>query len=210
MDLKRRLTKKSITIREMIAISYDYYRKHDNKEWRARVDILNARLIRRHNFSYNKTKQEWEQTGRECKFAFAVKSDPVSYKRTDKIKIHTYPVVFIIKDVSKGVDSPFKWRTGSLVKPRFTKPGMSKEQKQKIQEYNIRNNIQLDFFFKVEWIAKQYDLLYGINWAQWAPKITNPDMNPYLDKTAWYCVSKILVPFRGKSGLRLRQLWKNE
>jgi hypothetical protein len=205
-----RLTKGDITLREMIVISYDYYRKRDDKEWRASLDITNARLNYRSRFSYNQTKKQWEQTGRDCKFTFVVKSNPVSYKKIDSLRYHYYPVTFIVYDVSKGIDSPIKWRTGGLYKPKSIKKGIHADQRKKLVEQDIKNGTQLQFFLELEYILQQYGLLYGINWAGWPPRHTNPDFFPFFDKHAWFIASKILVPLLGKEGLRLRQMWKNE
>jgi len=206
-DLKNRLTKKDITLKEMLIISYDYYHKHDDKEWRAKLDIKSARLSRRQNFSYNQSKKRWEQVGRDVKFTFIVKSDPISYKKNDKLKYHYYPIIIIIHDVSKGINSPFKWRTGSLKKPIFSK----KNKKQNIQEQNIKNGIQMQFVYELEWILKQYNLLYGINWTTYPPRKTNPDYFPFFDKHMFYISSKILLPLLTTTKrFRLNEIWKNE
>jgi hypothetical protein len=210
-DLKNRLTKKDISLKEMLVISYDYYHKNDNKEWRAKLDIKQAKLTRRQNFSYNKSKRQWEQTGRETKFSFLIKSDPISYKRTDKLKYHWYPVIFILRDVSMGINSPMKWRTGSLIKPQFTKKGMTKKQREKITERNIKQGIQLQFFFELEWVLHQYNLLYGRNWATYPPRKTNSTLFPFFDKHAFYIASKILLPLLGSTKrFALNKIWKNE
>lgn len=211
MDIKNRLTKGDITLKEMLIISYDYYKKKDDKEWRASLDVKSATLTKRNNFRYNQSKKQWEQTGRDAKFTFLVKSHPVSYKKTDSLYYHYYPVVVLLHDVSKGIDSPMKWRTGSLMKPRFTKKGMTKEQRKNIEEQNLKNGIQLQFFFELSWILKQFNLLYGINYAFYPPRIANPDYFPFFDKHMYYLASKILLPLLSSSKrFRLNEIWKNE
>jgi hypothetical protein len=210
MDKSNRLSSKDITIREMLILSYEYYSKKDDKAWRSKLDIKSARLNKRNNFKYNQKTHGWEQTGRDAKLTFMVKSDPVSYTRKDKLHFHYYPVVFLLHDVSKGIDSPFKWRTGSLMKPKFSRKGMSKDQRERIQEHNIKNGIQMQFFFELEFILKQFGLLFGVNWATYPPRITNPSGFPFFDKHAYFIATKIILPLIGRTGARLNQIWKNE
>jgi hypothetical protein len=211
-DLKRRLTQKDITLKEMLIISYDYYKKSsgDDKEWRASIDITSARLIRRQGFNFNKSTKQWEQNSREIKFTFLIKTNPVSYQRTDKLKYHYYPVVFLIKDISKAENSPIKWRTGSLFKPTFAKKGMSKEQREKIQNKNLSQQIQLQFFYELEWVLWEFNLLYGRNWATYPPRKANSSLTPFFDKHAFFIASRIILPLITSSKrFRLQELWKN-
>lgn len=207
-DLKHRLTTKDITLKELIVISYDAYKQIDDKEWRSKIDVRSARLIRRHNFSYNKTKQQWEQTGRDVKFLFIVKSEPTSYKHNSPLKVHYYPIVFLIHDVGKGINSPIKLREGGNYKPKFTKKGMSKEQRRNIELQNLKNGTQLQAFFDTQWVFKQYNLLYGPCYANRAPVIRNPKLLPFLSKHSYYIATKILIPLLGKTGAKLKDLWK--
>ncbi len=210
MDIKKRLKKGDISLKELIIISYDFYRSSDDKEWRSKLDIKNARLIRRKNFSYNKTKAQWEQTGRDCKFIFMVSSEPISYVHNSPLKVHHYPITFLIHDVSKGVDSPIKLREGGNHKPKFTKKGMTKEQRKNVELANLRNGTQLQAFFDTQWVFKQYNLLFGPCYADRAPKIRNPKLLPFLSKHSFFVATKILLPLLGKTGAKLNQLWENE
>lgn len=211
-DLKRRLTQKDITLKEMLIISYDYYRKHDSKEIRAKLDITSARLIRRYGFNYNQSKKIWEQNSREVKMVFTVKSDPKSYKRTDNLKYHYYPCTFVFKDISKGIDSPVKVRCGSLFKPKSVgKKGLSSEMKKKLVEQDIKNGIEFNFFFYDMWILKQFNLLYERDWTNGPPRKTNPDLHPYLCKHLFFIAFHIILPLITSSKrFRLQELWKNE
>ena len=209
-DLKNRLTKKDITLVEILIISYDFYKTKDNKEWRSVIDVKSARLVRRTNFIYNKVHGKWEQTGRDCRFIFLVRSEPTSYKHNSPLKVHWYPITFLIHDVSKGIYSPIKIREGSNFKPKFAKKGMSKERRKNIELINLKNGVQLQAFFDTQWVFKKYNLLYGPCYANKAPTIRNPKLLPFLSKHSYFIVKKILLPLLGTQGLKLRQLWKNE
>jgi hypothetical protein len=210
MNLNARLTKKSITLSELISISYDFYRKKDDKAWRSSQDIVNARISRRTNFKYNPGKREWEQTGRDVLIVFTVRSNPKSYKTNSKIKNRYYPISFLVHDVSKGINSPVKIREGSNFKPHFTKSGMTKQQRETVEKRNITKGIQLQAFFDSQWVYKQYGILFGPCYAIRPPRKRNPDLIPFLSKHSFFCATKILLPLLGKEGLKLKQLWKNE
>jgi hypothetical protein len=208
-DKKGRLTKGNISLAELIQISYDAYHLIDNKELRSSLDIKNARLIRRHNYNYNKTKNQWEQTGRDIRLIFLVHSRPISYKTNSKLKDRYYPIIFLIHDISKGIYSPIKIREGSNYKPKFSKPGMTKKQREQIEEENIKKGIQLQAFFDSQWVYKKYGILFGPCYADRAPIKRNPKLIPFLSKHSWFICKNILLPLLGKSGFRLRELWKN-
>ena len=146
MDQSNRLTTKGLTIADVIKLSWRYYKSKDgdDKNKRAKLDIKSARVTRRNNYKYNPSTKSWEQVGRNIKLEFIVMSDPKSYKKTDTIKIHKYPVIFLIENIDKGIFSTFKWRTGSFKKPIIKNPSMTSQQ---IGERNIRNGIQMNFFF---------------------------------------------------------------
>lgn len=210
MDLKGRLRKGDITLAELMFISYDYYKKVDDKAWRSSIDIKSARLIRRTNFSFNRQKGTWEQTGRDVRMQFMVRSEPTSYKHDSPLKVHWYPCTFVIHNIGQGIYSPVKLRAGSNFKPKFPTKGMSKEQRKQIEKINLRNGVQLGAFFTTQWVFKQFGILFGPCYANRAPLITNPDLIPFLSKHEFYIANKILTPLLGKTGLRLRELWKNE
>jgi hypothetical protein len=209
-DKSNRLVKGSITLAELIQISYDAYKQIDNKELRSGLDIKNARLTRRRNFSYNRSTKDWEQTGRDVRLDFLVHSRPISYKTNSKIKDRFYPITFLIHDVSKGINSPVKLREGSNYKPKFTKPGMSKQQRENIENWNIKAGVQLQAFFDSHWVYKQYGILFGPCYANGAPLKRNPKLLPFLSKHSWFICKTILIPLLGRSGLRLQEIWRNE
>lgn len=210
-DIKNRLTQRDITIKEILELSLMEYKKKrvDDKFSRMKLDIISARLLKRKNYKYNLQDKKWEQTGRDVKLEFIVKSDPISYKKTDSLKIHAYPITFLFHDIDKEFLSPFKWRTGSLFRPRFAPKGSTKEQRDKITLYNLKKGIQLQFFFNLEFVLKKYNLLYGVNWTNRPPVITNPKLIPYLDKHALFICKKILPHvFKNRDKL-LNKSYKN-
>ena len=118
-----RLKKGDITLNQILQLSQELYRGQDvdNKRWRAGIDVIGARRIQRSNLTYDRSEKKWVQIGREVHFVFNVRTQPKSYKKTDTIKTHRYPIHILIKDFDKGMDSPFRWRSGSFRKPMFPK-----------------------------------------------------------------------------------------
>lgn len=209
---KPKLKVGDISIAEIVALSRHAFQKKliDNKAYRSRIDVVNAKITARRNMKYDFSKKQWVQTGREVRFDFLIKSDPKTYKKTDTVDIHKYPVTFLIRNLDKGLQSAFRWRTGSFKKPRMPKKGISKSQRQSIVNQNIRNGVQMEFFFDLEWVLDKWGLLFGPNYAKWQPRKTNPDLYPFFDKHAWYCVTKILLPLlRAKKGFIINKLFKN-
>ena len=190
----KRLTEEGFTIKQIYRASYQYYKSKDgdDKDIRMRLDIVNAKVTARKKLDYDISSKKWEQTGRDIKIEFICNSKPISYKKTDTIAVHKFPVTFIIHNLEKGVDSTFKWRTGSLKKPKFTKVGMDKAQRTAIANYNIKNGIQLQFFFDLMWVLRKNNLLYGTNFAKWAPTKTNPKFKIFFDKHALFIFKRIL------------------
>jgi len=207
--MSARLKIGDISIAELLKVSYQYYRKVDDKAWRAKVDIKSATMVHRNNYTYDKKEKNWVQTGREVRLDFFVRSKPESYKKIDTVGVHIYPVTFLIREIDKGIYSAFRWRTGGYKKILFARPGMTKQQRILAANANIHNGSQLDFFFKIEWIAKQYGLLFGPCRAKWAPNKSNSDMAVYFDKTALYVVIHILIPLLGQDGGKLKKYYKN-
>lgn len=205
-----RLTKKDISIAELLQVSYQYYKRVDDKAWRSKTDIKSARMVHRNNYEYDRKEKNWVQTGREVRLDFIVRSKPESYVKTDTVNTHIYPVTFLLRDISLGIFSPFKWRTGGYKKILFAKKGMTKQQRTNVANANIINGSQMNFFFTLEWVAKQYGLLFGLCRANRAPHITNKNMDIFFDKTALSIVIKILIPLLGKDGGKLKQYYKND
>ena len=211
-----KLKKGDITIKEMLDLSRALYKtdRIDNKLRREKMDILGGKIIQRRGLEYNRTTKQWEQTSREVRFDFIVKSDPVSYEKKDTVPIHSYPVTFLLKDFTLGFNSPFKWRTGGLKRWKNSKPfgkkvsdGKTEKEKQRIREAkeahskknlqilntNIKNGLQGHFIFHLMWVLRQYDLLFGpLTCKNNPPKITNSKLEPYFDKTALYIVLRVL------------------
>jgi hypothetical protein len=201
-----RLKKGDITLREILRLSDSVYGKEVDNKKKRQADIVSAKISRRERLRYNFSTKTWEQVGSSVKFIFVILTDPESYKRPkwDTFR-HKYPLYLLLKDVSKGIDSPLRWRDGSFKKPRFGKKiplGASSQQKEKIrkqnaeiQKGNIKNGIQMQAFFDTHWVQSQYSLLFGPNYANRNPKIRNPKEYPFFSKHMWYVVSNIILPF---------------
>ena len=198
-DKLNRLTTSGLTLKDVYRISKQYYKseKGDDKKARYKLDVKNARVTARQNYEYNRENKVWEQTGRDVRIDFLVQTEPISYKKTDNIKIHKYPVTFLIHNISKGINSTFKWRTGSLKKPIFPKPGFDSK---KVAELNIRNQVQLQFFYQSQFALKKHNLLFGRNWATRPPVKTNPKLIPFFDKHALFIFEKFLIRMLGEDG----------
>jgi hypothetical protein len=213
--VRPKLKKGDIDLATVYSISRNiWYPERDDKAWRAGLDIKSSKLIARKNFKYNQSTKQWEQTEkRHIKFEFIVSSDPISYKKIDSIKTHKYPVVFLFYDFSRAYESPFRWRTGSLKKLQFAKKGASFEERKRIAENNIKNGIQMQFFFELEAVLDYWGLLYGPNLTnKQMPIKTNPFFYPFFDKTSYYVVDRIFIPlFKNEAFmLKMGELVKNK
>lgn len=205
---RSRLKKGEISLLELYKVSNQYYQQFDNKRSRANIDITSAKIVMRNNLKFNRKTNTWEQEGREIKFIFSVVSDPKSYKKTDKLKKHIYPVTFLLKEFS--IYSAFRFRTGSLKMPKFAKKGTKTKDRQKITEQNIRNGIQLNFFFHCEWVLSKFGLLWGHNRTNGPPVKTNPKLVPFYDKTSLYVLEKLLFPIlRSKKAAAINRKSEN-
>lgn len=211
--MAQRLKQSDFTIVGIYRLSHQAYRskkfKLDNKQRRMRLDVVSGKIIGRSNLSYNKETKVWEQTGREIKIVVLVRTVPKSYKANLNVK-HMYPVTFLIRDFEKGIKSSFRWRTGSFKRPLFAKKGAKPKQRKKLEEKNIRNGIQLQFFFQSMYVLKKYGLLYGPDTTNHKPPLkANPRMIPFFDKHALFVVEKILIPlFKRKKSVVLGKTFK--
>jgi hypothetical protein len=198
-DQLNRLTKSTgFTIADIIKSSWKYYKSKDgdNKDRRAKLDVKSVKIVARKNWEYNRSTGGWEQTGRDVKIEFLVRSVPISYKKTDSIATHIYPVTFLIHSIELGVNSTFKWRTGGLKKPVFKNPSLSAEQ---IANKNIKAGCQMQFIYESMFLLKKHNLLYGRNYTSRPPRVTNPLNKIFFDKHAWACI-KILTRVIGTDG----------
>lgn len=192
MANRPKLKKKDISINEVLELSKYVYRKNiDDKLYRMRLDILGGKIRMRKGLTYNRSTKEWEQTSREVRIDLVVRSQPKSYKDTSGIKLHKYPITFIIRDWEKGLDSAFRSRVGSLKKPKFGKKGKKGSHK-KAQQYNIQSGIQMQFFFDSMKVWKLFGLLFGPDYTNGLPKKRNPDLIPFFSKHELFIVLKIL------------------
>jgi len=218
-----RLKKTDISILEMLQVSHEYYKRIDDKILRSKLDVLGAKITARKNLQYDPKTHTWNQSGRELKFVFLISTDPVSYQKTDNVKIHRYPVIFLIKDLDAGINSAFKSRVGGLKRWRTSKLKISegktpaeKERirkiNQRVTDQNIRNGLQGDFIFRCMWVWKQYGLLFGpMTCLNRPPKETNPQLWPYFSKHEYWIVTKLLMPIlQTKKDIIIQKLFKND
>jgi hypothetical protein len=218
-----RLRKGDTSLYDMLLVSARYYLEKDDKKWRAEVDVVSAKITARKNLSYNPRTHKWEQIGREVKFQFLIKTDPISYKKNDSLKFHYYPVIFLLRDFDKGIASPFRSRVGGLKRWKKSRRKISegktpdekdriRRENKKIQELNIKNQLSGDFIFRQMWVWKQYDLLFGpMTCLNKPPDITNPDKVPYFSKHEFFILQNLLIPILNKkSGIIRNKLFKNE
>jgi len=176
--------------------SLRYYKskKVDDKKARAKIDVKSAKIVSKNNFEYDKSTKSWKQTGRSSKLELKVKTQPTSYDASDTIKNHVYPIIFEFKDITLGGGTPFRWRDGSQKKPIFYRPGFGKTASQVANE-NIRNGVQLQFFFELEFVSRLYGTLWGVCRANRLPLKTNPKKLLYFSKHDIFALEKIIFPF---------------
>lgn len=190
-----KLKKDDVPFIEIFQLSMVYNKTVDDKKKRAKLDVINGRVIKKQNFVYNQSTKRWEQTGREFLFVFMVSTDPISYKKQDTVKIHKYPIYFLFKDLGAGLKSPFRWREGSNAKPTFPRRGMNARKRLDIINNNIKKGIQLDFFFNTMALANKFGLLYGVDTTNKRfPTKANPKLIPRFSKHAYFLAEKILIP----------------
>jgi hypothetical protein len=201
-----RLNKNGIPLDELYEMSLYYYKTFENKKERMRMDVISGTMQSRKNYKYDKSIRDWVQTGRDVLFIFLVRTNPVSYKKQDSIKIHKYPVYFLIHDISLGLSSPFKFRTGSMKKPLFVPKGALPKVRQRIIDTNIRNMVQLQFFYELEWILQWNSILYGRSWANRPPMKANPQLLPFFDKHSLRVYEKLLRPILSREENRAKLL----
>lgn len=193
----RKLKKGDITLGELYTLSKSLYEKEiDDKEKRYKLDIKAVRLVKRNNYEYDKKSKKWVQINkRSIRFEFLIRSEPISYKKTDTLKAHFYPVIFVLYDVEIGMGASFRYRSGSekvWLKPR---KGASKKEITNIANKNIQNKIDAHFLFHLEAVLYEYGLLYGRNRTGYLPKKTNTDWFPYFEKHSLYIIEKFFIPF---------------
>ena len=118
----------------------------------------------------------------------------IKYQRTYK---HRYDI-FLQMDSLSLDDNRIKLRTGSEYKPDFNKSTANGHwegrgrNRHYIEGSNVRRGINLDFFYRLEWIYAEQGILYGRNWATYPPIKTNPKRIVFLDKHMWNAL-KVLI-----------------
>lgn len=208
-----RLRKGDISIYELLELTQALFRsgKVDDKEYRSKLDVISAKLRYRNNLTYDRSLKKWVQTGREVRLDFNVRSDPISYKKNDTVKIHQFPVSFLVREWDKGIDSAFRYRSGSLYRwesaKKKVREGRNEQEKDRIRKENlaitnrnIKRGIDAHFVFHLMFVLDAYDLLFGPNTAlRRAPNKTNPDLLPYFEKHSWKCLTEYIIPFMEKN-----------
>jgi hypothetical protein len=194
--IRPKLKKGDISLKEIYLLSKKLYRSNlvDDKKHRMELDIKTAKMTVIKNFTFDATAKGWKQEGkRHIKFEFLVKSVPISYQKIDTLKVHFYVVTFLFYDLEgMGINSPFRWRTGSLKKPLLKKRSKSTSE---LANYNIKRGIQLQFFFNLMVVLSKFGLLYGPDTTNHQlPRKTNPKLLPYFDKHSLFIVEKIFFP----------------
>lgn len=199
-----RILRSDYTLRQIIQISDKAYKNQVDDKQKRQIDIVSAKIVGRERLKYNFSTRKWEQFGRSGKIIFTCKTSPITYKRPKwDVKPHNYPVYFLFQNFEMGVDSPFRYRSGSFKKWIFPKKipnNASKTMKQKIHKENAKKaQKNLDngkdgwFFFHLEAVLAYNRLLYGPNTTNGMPKETNPKWIPYLDKHSLWIVKNILI-----------------
>lgn len=185
--------------------SLKYYKskKVDDKKKRMKMDVVSAKITLKNGFQYDRSTKTWNQSGKTAKLVLLVNSQPISYKKSDIINTHKFPVIFVFQDISKGSNTAFKFRTGS--EKRWVKklPTMTSVQ---IANLNVQNQIQAQFLFHLEWVLRANNLLYGICRAQKPPAKTNPKQLIYFCKHSLFCCEKIIFPLLNNKTLINRVL----
>lgn len=200
-----RLKRGDISIKELHELSYSVYGKQvDNKAKREQLDVLSAQITYRNNLE--EKDGDWKQTGRNIKIIFRCKTNPKSYKKTDSINPHVFPVTFLIRSIDEGINSAFRYRSGGNFKWRFpdkkVSDGRTEREKDKIRkknkmimESNIKKGLDGQFFFHLMQVLKLYGLLFGPNTTNGKlPKITNPKYIPYFEKHSLHCLEHYVIP----------------
>ena len=203
--MSNRLTGKDWTIQEVLYISNQMYgTKVDNKMSRKDIDVKGGRMILKTNLTWNPSTKTFEQSGRDVKVVFKIKSEPTSYVKNDTVKTHYFPVTFLIHQWDLGFNSTFRWRTGSNFKwkknRRKISEGKTPAEKDSIREenlkttnLNIRRGIQAQFLFNLQFVCRKEGVLFGpMTCENRPPVITNPKFLLYFDKHALFCVLRLL------------------
>ena len=211
-----KLTRGNISLGEFYRLSLDLYKseKVDDKKKRAKLDCISAKVNIDKNITYNKVTKLWEDINRRAvKFEFIVKTQPISYESKARIKTHIYPITFILYSIEDGLDTEFKYRSGSLKKPLFAPKGSTADKRLRIEEQNIRNGVDMWFFFHLEYALRSLNLLHGVCYANRPPKETNPKKYVYLEKHGLFVCQKLLFPIMNnpQAMSRIKKLvYKNE
>lgn len=112
-----------------------------------------------------------------------IRGRDIQYQRTYK---HHYDVTIQMDTLSLD-DDRIHLRTGADAKWDFSEKGKGKwvgkgRQRRFKEGTNILRGLNGDFFFRLSYIRKEAGLLYGRNYADWFPKVTNPNGIQFLTK----------------------------
>jgi hypothetical protein len=191
------LKKGEITLKEVYQLTVDYYKtKKDISKSRPVYSIKHMISEKAEKDATFDKEKGWTREGKSAKITFIVECKEMVAtpdKKSVAIKATEYPVVFIINDIGKKLESTFKWRTGGDREPIFQKAGMSLMEREHVTTTNRKNGVYLPFFFELEGVLPLYDLLEGKNFTNSPPKKTNPDLIPYFDKLALFVFENALI-----------------
>jgi hypothetical protein len=206
-----KLKKGEITLKEVYQITVDYYTKFKSTVNLKALPYILKNIVAKAQgeLQYDAEKLEWTGSNKALRIEFIVQTkDKVATKNkaTFETKPHDYPVTFFINDISEGLDSTFKWRSGADVMPVFQRAGMSLMERENITQQNYNNKVYLPFFFELEGVLPLYDLLEGHNHTKEPPKKTNPKLIPYFDKLALFCFENGIINLFNNPGILLKML----
>lgn len=112
-----------------------------------------------------------------------VRGRQIQYQRSYK---HFYDVTIQMDSLSLD-DDRIKLRTGADAKWDFTDKGKGKwigkgRNRKFVEGRNIKRGLNGDFWFRLSFIRKEAGILFGRNYAEWFPQVTNPMGIQFLTK----------------------------
>ena len=181
------------TLRMLINNTYAHQETRNRFEYKQR-DMVHAIRIERINVYDGKqpgearTKFIIRSQSTPQYWPYYTKTDSRGRPRKKQLKYrHLYDVTIQVDKLS--LDVPCKIRVGSSRRWDFSPDGKAKKIKQGrnikiIEGSNVRNGRNGDFFFMLEWLYHQENILFGRNWANGPPIQRNPKGILFLPKHA--------------------------
>ena len=184
------------SLRKLIQATYHFFpNRFDNKE----RDVLHS--IRIQKISVYDGKEPGEA---RTKFVVQSSSFPQYYpyftrhdsrgrlRTCQRTYRHQYDVTIQLERLS--IDTPVKLRTGADRRWDFTPQARAHKDRagRIIESKNVKNGINGDFFFRLEWIYAHEGILFGHDWTNGPPHETNPMGVPFLDKHCLNVVERLM------------------